>query len=126
MFGRLKNWLSRRRKRKVHDRQLEHFIGLLRQSEICTEQQVGELISKFANERREVTSDDDGVAQFCRFLVATNAVTTWQCDKLKKGKWKGFHLDDYLMLESIVRLIVTPMNQTRGSRIEYLVERHFD
>jgi hypothetical protein len=58
------------------------------------------------------------------------------------GKWKGFYLDEYLLLEqdgkgydyssyrsrdtrdgSIVRLIVTPMNQTRGPRIEYRVER---
>jgi hypothetical protein len=140
MFGQSKNWLRKLLKRKSRDTQLEHFIDLLRQSALCTEQQVGELIGKFENERREVTSGDDGVSQFCRFLIGTNAVTAWQCEKLKMGKWKGFYLDDYVLLEqdgkdysysyyrardtrdrSIVRLIVTPMNQT-GGKIEYRVD----
>ena len=70
MFGRLRNWFSQRLKRKPRDMQLQHFIvSSSPQSEICTEQQVGELISKFDNERRKITSGDDGVTEFCRFLI---------------------------------------------------------
>src|SRR5436190_11716322 len=145
MFGRLRHWSSERLNRTRRDRQLEHFIELLRKSEICTEKQVTDLVSSFGYERGEITSGDDGVSQFCRFLIVKNAVTAWQCDKLKAGKFRGFYLDDYLLLEvvgqdntsrsyrardmrdgSIVRLIVTPMNRSKDRHIEYRVERNFE
>ena len=122
--------------------QLAHFIDLLRQSKICSDSQVDELIDTFESERREIANDDDGIAQFCDILKSKNAATEWQCSKLRVGKWKGFHLDDYLLLEqdgkgndyssyrsrdirdgSIVRVIVTPTNLSKGPNIEYRVER---
>jgi hypothetical protein len=140
MFGRLKNWLSKLPQRKSSDKQLEHFAHLLRQSNLCTEKQVGELIGRFEDERRQIKSHGDAVTPFCSFLISTNAVTEWQCNKLKMGKWKGFYLDDYVLLEqvgkdyytasyrardirdgSIVCLVVTPRNQS--PHIEYRVER---
>lgn len=144
MLGRFMNWLRKRLRPKARDVQLEHFVNLLRRSKICTEQQVGELIGKFENESQEITSSDDRVTQFCRFLIGGNAITAWQCDKLKMGKWTGFYLDDYLLLEqvgkdysysyyrardmrdeSIVRLVVTPVNRSKGPHIEYRVERNY-
>ena len=146
MFGQLRNWLSTQLKRKTRCKQLERFICFLRLSQICSEQQVQELLGTFENQRQEILSDEDGLAQFCSTLVSANAATEWQCNKLKVGKWKGFYLDDYLLLEqvgkdyeyayyrardirdgSIVRLVVTPMNRTKGPRIiEYRVERSFE
>ena len=80
------------------------------------------------------------VDRFCDLLIATNRLTQWQCNKLKLGKWKGFYLDDYVLLEQsgkgpdfssyksrdirdgrVVNIIVKPMNQT-GGRIEYRVD----
>src|SRR5688572_3283607 len=43
----------------------------------------------------------DEVEAFCRFLISTNLFTNWQCSKLQAGKWKGFYLDNYLLLEQI-------------------------
>jgi hypothetical protein len=137
MFGRLKNWLSGRRTR---NKSLERFICFLRLSQLCTEQQLGDLVSKFEGETGDI-ANGDAVAQFCSFLVDTNAVSAWQCDKLKAGKWKGFYFDYYVLLEqvgkdhefayykardirdgTIVRLVVTPVNPGRGLKNEYRVE----
>ena len=136
MFGRLKSWWRRHQKGA-----LERFICLLGKSQLCTEQQIGQLVSRFELERGDIASGDE-VTQFCDFLVAINAVTAWQCDKLKAGKFKGFYLDNYVLLEpsgkgvdyssyksqdnkngNIVNLIIRPRprNQT-GGQIEYRVE----
>ena len=139
MFGQLKNWLSRLRKR---DARFERFIGVLRKSQLCTEQQVSELLDKFDTEARD-TAKCDAVNQFCRFLIDADAVTAWQCEKLKMGKWQGFYLDDYVLLEQVgkdyttssyrardirdgtsVCLVVTPMN--RAPYLEYRVERSLE
>ena len=136
MFGRLKSWLRRHQKGTF-----ERFIDLLGKSQLCTEQQIGQLVSSFETERGDIASGDV-VTQFCDFLVAINAVTAWQCDKLKAGKFKGFYLDDYVLLEhsgkgadyssyksrdtrngNIVNLVIRPrpVNET-GGKIEYRVE----
>jgi hypothetical protein len=80
------------------------------------------------------------VETFCDFLVATNRLTSWQCDKLRMGKWKGFYLGCYLILEQIgkdaefcyykardtqdgnlVRMVITPMARATGPGIKYRV-----
>jgi hypothetical protein len=77
---------------------------------------------------------------FCDFLVSTNRITAWQCGKLRQGKWKGFYLDNYVLLEwsrkdldfayykardirdgNVVQLTITPMNRVKGPNIEYKV-----
>ena len=141
MFGRLKTWLRRRQKR---DARLKRLIDLLGKSQLCTEQQIVQVVSSFEMERGDIASGDV-VTQFCDFIVSKNIVTAWQCDKLKAGKFRGFYLDDYLLLEvvgqddtsrsyrardlrdgSIVRLVVTPMNRSKERHIEYRVERNFE
>jgi hypothetical protein len=79
---------------------LERFIVLLEESQLCTEQQILQLVSSFERERGDAASGDV-VDQFCNLLVDKNAVTAWQCDKLKAGKFRGFYLDDYLLLDAV-------------------------
>ena len=136
MFGRLKNWLNGQR---MHDPRLKCFIGVLRKSQLCDDEQVNQLIDKFEIADKG-TARADIVSRFCRFLIDANAVTAWQCDKLKQGKWKGFYLDDYVLLEQVgkdrttasyrardirdgasVCLIITPRNQ--APYLEYRVDR---
>jgi hypothetical protein len=40
---------------------------------------------------------------FCDFLVATNRLTRWQADKLLKGKWKGFQVSQFVILERMAK-----------------------
>jgi hypothetical protein len=97
MFGQLKIWLRMRLKR---DARLECFIYFLRKSQLCTEQQIVQVVSSFEMERGDIASGD-AVTQFCDFIVSKNIVTAWQCDKLKAGRCRGFYLDDYLLLEVV-------------------------
>src|SRR5258705_4252571 len=97
MFGRLKSWWRRHQKR---DTRLERLIALLRKSQLCTEQQIVQVVSSFEMERGDMASGDV-VTQFCDFIVSKNIATAWQCDKLKAGKCRGFYLDDYLLLEQV-------------------------
>jgi hypothetical protein len=97
MYGRLKTWLKRRQKR---DARLERLICLLRKSQLCAEQQIVQVVSSFERERGDIASGD-AVTQFCDFIVSKNIVTAWQCDNLKAGRFRGFYLDDYLLLEVV-------------------------
>jgi hypothetical protein len=38
---------------------------------------------------------DDFVEQ----LLSQEVITAWQCEKLKRGQYKGFYLDDFLLLD---------------------------
>jgi hypothetical protein len=137
MFGRLKSWLRRHQKGS-----LECFICLLGKSQLCTEQQIGQLVSSFERERGDISGDV--VTQFCDFIVSKNIVTAWQCDKLQAGRFRGFYLDDYLLLEVVgqdnisrsyrardlrdgttVRLVVTAKKR-ESPNWEYRVERSIE
>jgi hypothetical protein len=123
---------------------IEQFVTLLANSGLSSKREAHELAAIFQEECRKHNVPDT-VETFCDFLVATNRLTDWQCAKLRMGKWKGFYLDNYLLLEQIgkdyefcnykardardgtlVRLIVTPMARAKGPNIEYRVDRHFE
>jgi hypothetical protein len=82
---------------------------------LCTEQQVSELLDMFDTESRD-TAKCDAVNQFCRFLIDASVVTEWQCEKLKAGKWKGFYLDEYVLLEQVGKDRTTSSYRARDVR----------
>jgi hypothetical protein len=123
---------------------IEQFATLLINSRLSSRHEVEELVAVFHDEccRQNVT---DTLDTFCEFLISTARLTAWQCDKLRKGKWKGFYLDNYLLLEQIgkdydfcyykardarngklVRLTITPMIRAKGPDIEYKVDPYSD
>ena len=131
---------------------IEQFVTLLVNSRLCTKDEAHALATVFQEECRKRNASDT-VETFCDFLIATNRLTAYQCEKLRMGKWKGFYLgkwkgfylDNYLLLEQIgkdrefcyykardtwdstlVRLIITPMVRARGPGIEYRVERYLE
>jgi hypothetical protein len=119
---------------------IEQFVNLLINSRLSSKQEAEELATIFQDECR-TRDTQDTLDLFCDFLISTHRLTAWQCDKLRKGKWKGFYLDNYLLLEQIgkdedfsyfkardardgklVRLAVTPMKRAKGPGIEYRVD----
>lgn len=44
-------------------------------------------------------SADTTLAEFVGLMVDHGILTVWQADKLKDNKFKGFYLDEYLLLE---------------------------
>lgn len=76
---------------------VDQFATLIVNSRICSECEARGAAESFAAEclNSETTPS---VESFCDFLISTNRLTAWQCGKLREGKWKGFHLDHYLLL----------------------------
>jgi len=118
------------------DTALVDFVFNLIRSGIISSQQ-----ARYSYRQYRDAGLTESLQDVCNFLVGNGTITEWQCDKLKQGKWRGFQLDDYLLLEqvgkgeldcsyrsrdirdgSIVRLVITPTRLT-GGKIEYRVER---
>lgn len=123
---------------------IKQFKTLLINSRLSGKTEADELATVFQAECRERNAPAT-VDLFCDFLIANNRFTAWQCDKLRKGKWKGFYLDDYQLLDQIgkdqefayyqardtrdgtlVRLTITPVNRAKGPNIEYRVDGCFE
>jgi eukaryotic-like serine/threonine-protein kinase len=121
---------------------IEHFLKLLVSSGLSNNKECDELLAGFREQSGDQYSPDN-LDSFCRFLIATNLFTEWQCSKLRVGKWKGFYLDNYLLLDQIgkdeefayyrardtrdgklVRMTITPMAHSNGPGIEYRVEHY--
>ena len=120
---------------------IEGFLELLERSGLSTRNEARRLFEEF----RERVSDTHmpDITAFCTFLVATETLTTWQCEKLRNGQWKGFVLDDFVLLDklgsdadfgyylgrdadgSFVRLKVTPPDRWTGPNVEYCVDQRF-
>jgi eukaryotic-like serine/threonine-protein kinase len=118
---------------------IKRFKKLLVDSRLSNEIEADELDTVFQEESHKQNIPAT-VEMFCDFLIARKLLTRWQCDKLRMGKYKGFYLDNYVMLEQsgkgadyasykcrdarsgrLVTLFIKPINQT-GGRIEYRVE----
>ena len=79
---------------------IEQFVTLWVKSRLCGQYEADEAVRVFKD-----TCDKQHIparlGTFCGFLISTNRITEWQCDKLRMGKWKGFYLDNYLILEHV-------------------------
>jgi hypothetical protein len=121
---------------------IDHFIELLIRSGLLGRPEADELVARFRDQFGD-SSDLDDIDTFCQFLISENLFTNWQLSKLRAGKWKGFYLDNYLLLEQVgkdqefcyykgrdtrdgklVRLVITPMVLSRSGGIEYRAERY--
>jgi hypothetical protein len=96
------------RKRRKHSHtgyhvpeNIDEFAELLARSEITTVPQADEYVAQFRAEHPTAGDTSDAITEFCRFLNSDGLVTAWQCEKLKLGRWKGFYLDNYLLLEQV-------------------------
>ena len=94
---------------------LDWFVGLLGRSLLCTQEELPELVRSFKSEHRESANDEDAVGQLCDYLINNKVITKLQCDLLRTGKWKGFYLGDYLVLEPIGKHLETSHYKARDT-----------
>jgi hypothetical protein len=101
MFGRLKDFLTRKQKHKT-PANIGEFAQLLARSGLTTIQQANDWLTRFRIEQPAESNSPNAISEFCSFLVSGECVTEWQCDKLKLGRWKGFCFEDhYVLLEQV-------------------------
>src|SRR5690349_3241965 len=76
---------------------LDKFLELLQRSELARPSEV----VAWCADLPISSTDSQAVDELCRHLTNKGVLTTWQCDKLRQGKWKGFFLDGYCFLKQI-------------------------
>ena len=73
---------------------VDQFLALVLASGLVDQADLREACSDFQADRRKASALD----ALCRHLLSKETLTQWQCEKLRKGKWKGFFLHDYCLM----------------------------
>ena len=82
----------------MYDPVLEPFLSAVRASHLIDDIRLRESVRQFAQKSMPNADDSKRLTAFQDFLVANEYLTRWQCEKLAKGKFKGFFLDNYVLL----------------------------
>jgi hypothetical protein len=80
---------------------VKEFAAILVRSGLADQQAVTSLLARYRNDYLPESKDPDTITAFCCFLVATGVLTPWQCDKLRRGQWKGFFYHDFVILDTL-------------------------
>jgi hypothetical protein len=75
---------------------VDDFVACLRKSEILEQAQIDHVLKDFASSQ---FADAEALDSLCHLFVSRGLLTAWQVEKLQLRKHKGYHLDDYLLLE---------------------------
>lgn len=91
-FQRLYRGLTRTR--PPWSQEVQAFWERVAKSGLLDEDQLRKAYTEVrSNRTTEATLDD-----VCALLVSTDALTNWQCDKLRSGRWKGFFQEGHCVL----------------------------
>ena len=120
---------------------VEEFWRLLAGSCLVKQEALTILYKSYRDEYLRAIRQPDTVDSVCGFLLIASRLTSWQCEKLRCGQWKGFFLDQYVLVDLIgetemhryylarhidgrnyVRIAVTRPPYQSGEGIEYRVE----
>ncbi|MCI0335268.1 MAG: hypothetical protein L0228_18825 [Planctomycetes bacterium] len=101
--------------------QIDEFLALVLASGLVDEAALSEACADLYVDR----ADPEAVDALCRYLIANDTLTEWQCDKLRKKKWKGFWLDEYCLLKQLGKGDMTSTylakERTTGKRVALVV-----
>jgi hypothetical protein len=78
------------------------FARLLAASQLVDSARLEELLDEFRN--RESKHDEADVDALVEFLQSRAVLTRWQCDQLKEGRYKGFFLGKYKLVDCTGRV----------------------
>jgi eukaryotic-like serine/threonine-protein kinase len=81
--------------------ELDRFLALTLASGLCTLAELSGVVEEFKRNANELSGDGSGLAAFCDYLVKRNRLTAWQCEKLKAGRFKGFFLGRYKLVDHL-------------------------
>jgi hypothetical protein len=78
-------------------KEIDAFTKLIAKSGLVTKVEFQTACADFKLNSNSINALD----QLCAHLTAKGLLTSWQCEKLRAGKWKGFFLDGYCLLGQI-------------------------
>ncbi len=76
----------------------DSFLDLVRRSCLVEPDQLDRLLAQLNQQEPEKVSDPEFV---CDHLIEAGLLTRWQCDRLREGRYKGFFLKKYKLLDHI-------------------------
>ena len=116
------------------------FHGMVIASRLCAAGQISDAFNEFLEGIRAPSSKGSDVVAFCDYLVWQKILTRWQCGKLLEGRFEGFFLDHYKLLERVkararhplfaaedvntaekVLLAIIPNRLSKSGHVEYSV-----
>ena len=80
--------------------EVDKFLSLILKSGLVELEDLNAACKDFLTESSAI-GHKQTFDSLCEFLISTNRITQWQCDRLKEGRWKGFFLDQYKLLNII-------------------------
>lgn len=80
-----------------HTTEIDKFVALLMASGLTHFADLHNAVTGFDTARTDATAIED----LCEHLKSKEALTDWQCGKLRSGKYKGFFVDGYCLLSQI-------------------------
>jgi hypothetical protein len=117
---------------------VEEMASLVVRSDLLDQASVTPILAAFLQGAAGTSQEEDALSAFSTRLVTTG-LTEWQCDKLRRGQWKGFFLDGYELVGvagrgfggmiyfarrsrpgELVRLLICPSKE-QASGVDYRV-----
>jgi hypothetical protein len=78
---------------------MDSFIRTLRLSGLISEEKLAARITEFWEAIGDTTSDP--AVFLAALLVEKGDLTCWQCEKLSAGRFKGFFVDNYVLVDHL-------------------------
>jgi hypothetical protein len=75
----------------------ESFVATLKRSSLIEEPLLSQLLDEFGKSAAHPFADS--ITSLTMMFVSRGLLTNWQVAKLREGKYKGFFLDDLLLLD---------------------------
>ena len=95
MFDRIKRWFGGG---SSSDSPINEFLTRVRKSGLIEEPKLEHLLREFEESDKPY---GDSLTSLETFLIAREALTPWQAFKLRENKYKGFLLDDFVLLDCL-------------------------
>src|SRR5262245_4077178 len=124
---------------------IEGFIDFWVRSQLTTQEEALTHQHAYKETFLRASSIPDSITAFCCYLVSAGALSCWQCDMLRRHKWKGFFLDHYEVVDLVgydddssyylardldtkeyVKLAVVLKDPTKGPPAAYHVASRFE
>jgi len=80
---------------------LDRFTKLAAASGLVTPDNLASALNQFRRTKLAAATDEQTVAAFSNYLIDREMLTRWQCEKLNDGRWKGFFIERYKLLEHL-------------------------
>jgi eukaryotic-like serine/threonine-protein kinase len=77
--------------------EVDRLLGLILSSGLVQFSELRAACADFDTDRTDSTAVDD----LSEHLIANGTLSEWQCSKIRQGRWKGFYLDEYCLVDHL-------------------------